>query len=123
RLSTRPLRDLLRALATSQWLVYPFAFLGAGLGYLQLRAGSIPLVLTITPILVGRQAFASYVRVREANDAALRTLVQALEAKDRYTAGHAERVAAYAGYMGEELGLSPRALEPLRRAALMHDIG
>jgi hypothetical protein len=123
RLSTRPARDLLLALCTSQWLVYPFAFLGAGLGYLQLRAGSIPLVLTITPILVGRQAFASYVRVREANDAALRTLVQALEAKDRYTAGHAERVAAYASYMGEELGLSPRALERLRRAALMHDIG
>jgi HD-GYP domain-containing protein (c-di-GMP phosphodiesterase class II) len=80
-------------------------------------------VLTITPILVGRQAFASYMRVREANEAALRTLVQALESKDRYTAGHAERVAAYAHYMGEELGLPPRALERLRRAALMHDIG
>lgn len=123
RLNRRPQRDLMLALVTSQWLVYPFAFLGAGLGWLELRAGAIPLVLTITPILVGRQAFASYMRVREANEAALRTLVQALEAKDSYTAGHAERVAAYAHYMGQELGLSPRALERLRRAALMHDIG
>lgn len=123
RLKRRPQRDLMLALVTSQWLVYPFAFLGAGLGWLELRAGAIPLVLTITPILVGRQAFASYMRVREANEAALGALVQTLESKDRYTAGHAARVAAYARYMGEELGLSPRALERLRRAALMHDIG
>jgi hypothetical protein len=123
RLHRRPARDLFVTLITSQWLVYPFAFLGAGLGWLELSHGAIPLVLTITPILVGRQAFASYLRVREANEAALDTLVQALEAKDRYTAGHAARVAAYAHYMGEELGLSPKALERLRRAALMHDIG
>jgi HD domain len=123
RLRRRPVRDLVLTLVTSQWLVYPFAFLGAGLGWLELRHGAIPLVLTVTPILVGRQAFASYLRVREANEAALATLVQALESKDRYTAGHAARVAAYAGYMGEELDLAPRALERLRRAALMHDIG
>jgi HD-GYP domain-containing protein (c-di-GMP phosphodiesterase class II) len=50
-------------------------------------------------------------------------LVRALEAKDRYTAGHAERVAAYARYIGEELNFMPARLERLRFAALMHDIG
>jgi HD-GYP domain-containing protein (c-di-GMP phosphodiesterase class II) len=49
--------------------------------------------------------------------------VRALEEKDRYTAGHAGRVASYAQYMGEELGLSAARLERLRYAALMHDVG
>ena len=50
-------------------------------------------------------------------------LIRMLEAKDRYTAGHAERVATYARYMGEELGFMPARMERLRLAALMHDIG
>ena len=119
----RPARGIVLVLATRQWLVYPFAFLGTGLGWLELHEGVVVLLLTVTPILVGRQAFTSYVRFHEANEAAVRTLVQALESKDRYTAGHAERVAAYTRYMGEELGLSPRALRRLNQAALMHDIG
>ena len=69
------------------------------------------LALAVTPILVGRQAFLSYVRLHSAHEATLGTLVQALESKDGYTAGHAERVAAYARIAGEELGLSPKALE------------
>ena len=73
--------------------------------------------------LAALAAFAAYLRYREANDEALLVLVHALEAKDRYTAGHAERVAAYARYMGEHLGLHGHSLERLRRAALMHDIG
>lgn len=119
----RPARDVVLALATRQWLVYPFAVLGTGLGWLELHHGAVVLILTVTPILVGRQAFASYMRFHEANEATLDTLVRALEAKDRYTAGHAERVAAYSRYIGEELGLGPRALERLRAAALMHDVG
>jgi HD-GYP domain-containing protein (c-di-GMP phosphodiesterase class II) len=49
--------------------------------------------------------------------------IRAIEAKDTYTAGHAERVAKYALYMGREMGFSPARLEHLRYAALMHDIG
>ena len=50
-------------------------------------------------------------------------LIHALERKDHYTAGHAERVANYAKYIGEELNFMPARLERLRFAALMHDIG
>jgi HD-GYP domain-containing protein (c-di-GMP phosphodiesterase class II) len=50
-------------------------------------------------------------------------LIRALESKDHYTAGHAERVATYADYIGIEVGLSPWRLERLHSAALMHDIG
>ena len=50
-------------------------------------------------------------------------LIRALEAKDSYTAGHAERVAMYALYVGEEMHFMPARMERLRFAALMHDIG
>ncbi len=50
-------------------------------------------------------------------------MILALEAKDRYTAGHAQRVATFSEYVGEELRFSPRRMERLRYAALMHDIG
>jgi HD-GYP domain-containing protein (c-di-GMP phosphodiesterase class II) len=72
---------------------------------------------------VARQAFASYLAIKESQEAAVRTLIGALEAKDPYTAGHAERVARYAEYIGSELGMSPARLERLRFAALMHDVG
>jgi HD-GYP domain-containing protein (c-di-GMP phosphodiesterase class II) len=61
--------------------------------------------------------------VKRANEETVQMLVRALEAKDRYTAGHAERVANYARLIGEELRFTPARLERLRFAALMHDIG
>jgi HD domain len=120
---SRPARDVLRALFQWQWQLYPFALVGIGFAWLELHEGPAVLALAITPVLVGRQAFLSYVRVHDAHEATLHTLVQALESKDHYTAGHAERVAAYANVIGEDLGLGFKELERLRAAALMHDIG
>ena len=54
---------------------------------------------------------------------AVESLVCALEAKDRYTAGHSRRVTKIAVDTGQVLGLSSEELENLRWAALLHDIG
>ncbi len=54
---------------------------------------------------------------------ALRALSRALEAKDRYTAGHSGRVTRYAVKLGRRLGLAADKLEVLRQGALMHDLG
>lgn len=51
------------------------------------------------------------------------SLVTALEVKDVYTRGHSQRVAIYALWLGEELGLRGERLAQLRIAALLHDIG
>ena len=53
----------------------------------------------------------------------VQTLAIALEAKDRYTAGHSERVARFSVLIGRKMGLSPAELEDLRSVALLHDIG
>jgi len=119
-----PLRPVLAAMLRHGHLqVYPFAVLGAMLGRLYLDLGVAVLPLFVVPVLVARQTFAGYLALRRAHEDTVRVLVGALEAKDHYTAGHAERVARFAEYMGRELGFGPMRLERLPLAALMHDVG
>ncbi len=54
---------------------------------------------------------------------AVESLIGALEAKDKYTAGHSRRVTKIAIDTGLALGLTGEELENLRWAALLHDIG
>lgn len=54
---------------------------------------------------------------------AVESLVSALEAKDKYTAGHSRRVTKIAVDVGCALGLDSEEQENLRWAALLHDIG
>ena len=58
-----------------------------------------------------------------ARDGLVDTLAAALDARDPYTAGHSSRVADYSVAIAQELGLPASALEILRRAAHLHDIG
>jgi HD-GYP domain-containing protein (c-di-GMP phosphodiesterase class II) len=53
----------------------------------------------------------------------VRALTACLAEKDRYTEGHARRVALLAVEIGDELGLSPGRLRTLATAGLLHDIG
>ena len=119
----RPLADLVREMRVSAYQSYPFAVLGVFVGRLYGVVGVVIAPLLVVPVLIARQAFGTYIAVRGAQEATVQTLISALEAKDHYTAGHVERVAVYAGYMGEEMGFPLRRLERLRFAALMHDVG
>ena len=116
-------RDVMLVASREYLVYYPFALLGVFLGllYLDYELALVPLFLV--PILVARQAYSSYLALKRSHEATVRILVGALEAKDPYTAGHAERVAEYAQYIGLELGIPPSRLERLRLAALMHDVG
>ena len=46
-----------------------------------------------------------------------------VEAKDTYTRGHSDRVAAYSVLIGEKMGLSKEELKTLKIGGLFHDIG
>ena len=50
-------------------------------------------------------------------------LVIALNAHDRLTRGHSERVRAYTQMIGDEMGLTDTELDRLRWSGLLHDIG
>jgi len=61
--------------------------------------------------------------LRGSFEGTVRALSAAMARRDPHTAGHQERVAELAVVLGKELGLDDRALEGLRLAALLHDIG
>jgi hypothetical protein len=100
-----------------------FGLLGILVGRMYLELGALALPLILVPAAIARATFSSYLDLRRAHDAAVSVFVRAIEAKDRYTAGHSERVAKFAVYIGEEMAFTPAQLEHLRYAALMHDIG
>ena len=51
------------------------------------------------------------------------TLVDMIEGRDSYTAGHTKRVAKYAVLIAKEMNLSENDLDNLHKAAMLHDIG
>lgn len=51
------------------------------------------------------------------------SLALTVEARDRYTGGHCERMAAYAATLGIHLGLTTDEVGALRRGGYLHDIG
>ncbi|MBI2921130.1 MAG: HD domain-containing protein [Planctomycetes bacterium] len=53
----------------------------------------------------------------------IRTIVAALEAKDRYTCGHSERVTTYAVEIARAMDWTEKDLNTLNLSALLHDVG
>ncbi len=53
----------------------------------------------------------------------MEALSHTVDAKDHYTNGHSERVAAYAAEIGRRMGKSPEEQRLLYEAGLLHDIG
>jgi response regulator RpfG family c-di-GMP phosphodiesterase len=64
-----------------------------------------------------------YQDLQETFQQTIQGLAKAIDKMDRYTAGHSDRVAAYAVFLAMQLGLSPEEVEIVRQSALMHDIG
>lgn len=69
---------------------------------------------------------ASIEHVREVNrlnDDIISSLATAIDAKDRTTSNHLNRVREYSTRLAERLGVGPEELQAIRIASLLHDIG
>ncbi|HBX69874.1 MAG TPA: two-component system response regulator [Chloroflexi bacterium] len=122
--------------ANPDWLSIPFIFLtargtkddiltGKDLGaedYLVKPLNRIEL-LTAVRSRLERSRQLRVVRLREAYEASLTMLANAIEARDQYTRGHVERVTAYAILLAKQMGWQGKRLEELRFGAILHDIG
>jgi HD-GYP domain-containing protein (c-di-GMP phosphodiesterase class II) len=62
-------------------------------------------------------------KLRKFGDQMASSLIEAIEAKDPYTAGHSERVQEIAVYLGRSLGMERSELEDLYWGSIMHDTG
>jgi HD-GYP domain-containing protein (c-di-GMP phosphodiesterase class II) len=113
------------------WSGYPglfgnygaFAALGLLLGILQVRIGWPSVVFLILPLLVARHAFQAAVRMQRTYDDTVHALIKAIEAKDPYTSGHAERVSRLAEMTARAYGLREDRCRLIKYAAIMHDVG
>jgi putative two-component system response regulator len=63
------------------------------------------------------------VEIRRLFLGAIEALVFALEAKDKYTAGHSRRVTKISLAIAKELGLAKDEIEDLRWGSLLHEVG
>jgi PAS domain S-box-containing protein/putative nucleotidyltransferase with HDIG domain len=64
-----------------------------------------------------------FINLRDSYDHTLRALVAALDARDKETEGHSQRVVAYTLAMAEKMSISDENLEIIKTGALLHDIG
>jgi len=119
-----------------KWVTIPFIFLtarsngegfvkGKSLGaedYLPKPINRDELVTTVRARLKRVQQL-EMARLREAYEASLVMLTNAIEARDRYMPGHVDRVRDYAEAIGEQLNWDKAHLQDLRLGAILHDIG
>lgn len=117
----------------------PSYFVSASLAVTIWAAYSHPLVGTAALLLVAPLYFIYYfyrlhherieqdqrhiAELNELNHAIIASLATAIDAKDRYTRSHINRVQMYAVALAEAVGLSGAELEAVRMGALIHDIG
>lgn len=65
----------------------------------------------------------SYQKLNSTYKSTVKTLANAIDVRDPYTAGHSERVAKISLEIGKMLGLGSSQIELLELAALFHDVG
>lgn len=96
------------------------------------KRGEDPLVSSVDLKLVGATTASMAVLLENATlyedqrsmfMGTLRALTSAIDAKDRYTRGHSERVAYMATRLGEAIGLDADTAQRLHIAGLVHDVG
>jgi diguanylate cyclase (GGDEF)-like protein/putative nucleotidyltransferase with HDIG domain len=116
----------------------PSYFVGAGtaavVATLVKKTGYWFAPLAFAPIYLTYRTYKVYMgriedeqrHVRQTSDlhlATIEALARAIDAKDQNTQTHIRRVQMYAAGMAKAIGLSPVAIQGVKTAALLHDIG
>lgn len=79
--------------------------------------------LMLFPLLLARYAWKLYVKSENARANLIKAFINTIEAKDKYTQGHSERVAAYSVQIAKEMSLSRQQIKLIQQGAVLHDIG
>jgi len=87
------------------------------------EVGHWAVLLFMVPLLLARYSFSRYTETRDLFFGSVSALSQAIDAKDGFTRGHADRVSRIAGAIAREMGLPERSIEQIELAGLLHDIG
>ena len=119
-----PTRALLRDVANRVTVpTLAYSALGLLIAVLWQEIGALSLVLVLMPLFVARWAMGQFAAEREAYQATIRALVQAVETKDAYTRGHSERVARASVMIARRLAMNEDRLNAIEYAGTLHDVG
>ena len=84
---------------------------------------AVGLILALIPLGVTYFSLRQSADMRRLYEAVVAALVDSLDLRDHDTGGHSRRVAELSVRLGRRMGMTGRALEDLRTAALLHDLG
>jgi putative nucleotidyltransferase with HDIG domain len=79
--------------------------------------------LFVVPLFTTRLAYHRYVETRELFEQTIGALANAVDARDRYTRGHSNRVSRISEAMCRVMKLPELEIEKIKWAGLLHDIG
>ena len=79
--------------------------------------------LFVVPLFTTRLAYHRYVETRELFEQTIGALANAVDARDRYTRGHSNRVSRIAEAMCRVMELPEPQIEIIKWAGLLHDVG
>lgn len=85
--------------------------------------GPYGLFFVLGPIILVRHVYGLYFQLQDSGQELLQVMVKAIEARDPYTSGHSVRVSEMSRLIASELDLSPKEVEQIETAALLHDVG
>jgi putative nucleotidyltransferase with HDIG domain len=106
----------LAGLAPLAWLMSQIFELPNGVGW-----WATPLF--VVPLLTTRLAYSRYVETRDMFEQTIGALANAVDARDRYTRGHSNRVSHISEAMSRVMRLPEDEVERIKWAGLLHDIG
>lgn len=98
----------------------PFGILLAYMFYKYSFGG---VLLIVFPIVLVRYTFYLYLEAKTQYVQTVDTLMNAMEARDKYTEGHSRRVSELSVVLAKELRYGDSKIERIRMASLLHDVG
>ena len=101
----------------------PLSWLMAEIYLLPNGVGWWATLLFVVPLFTTRLAYSRYVETRELFEQTIGALANAVDARDRYTRGHSQRVSHIAEAMCRVMGIAEPEIEKIKWAGLLHDIG
>lgn len=115
-------RDL-QGIAVNLIGLAPVAWLMAQVFLLPDGVGWWATALFVIPLFTTRLAYHRYVETRELFEQTIGALANAVDARDRYTRGHSNRVSHISEAMCRVMGLPENEIEKIKWAGLLHDVG
>lgn len=96
---------------------------GIVLSLLYRAFGYLGVLFLFFPIILVRFTFSLYIDSKTQFVQTVDSLMRAVEARDKYTEGHSQRVALLVNMIAKELKYNEFKIEQLNMASLLHDVG